>query len=307
VLEHEEDDMSTQGVYGRNLGEHFQLDTAPVIVSRTLKRSEIAVTHIKCRKPSLTSSIPAEDAYLVAFQIEDCVEHELWINGKGTGRLPFFAGQTSFYDLRTDPIAYIRETSNCLMYYLPRTAFDAIADENESSPFSELSQAAANPADDPIIASLSAALLPAFDNPDYASQLFLDHTTLAVASHIGHRYGGLRFPKKGAIGGLTERLERRAKELIDTNLTGEISLNRLAQECGLSPRHFARAFKRSVGVAPHHWMVLRRCDLAKHLLRTTAFPLTEVALACGFADQSHFTRVFSRVVGIPPGSWRKML
>lgn len=299
--------MRTQGVYGRNLGDHFQLDTAPAIISRTLTRSEIAVTHIKCRKPSLTSSIPSEDAYLVAYQIEDCIDHELWINGKGTGKLPFFGGQTSFYDLRTDPLAYIGETSNCMMYYLPRSAFDAIAEENETTPFTELSQRADIPADDPIIGALSAAMLPAFDNPAYASQLFLDHTTLAVASHIGHRYGGLRLPGKGVTGGLTERLERRAKEIIDANLGGELPLARLAEECGLSPRHFARAFKKSVGVAPHHWMVLRRCDLAKHLLRTSALPLAEVALACGFADQSHFTRVFSRIVGIAPGNWRKML
>lgn len=89
--------MPGQGVYGQSLGDHFDLDDAPVIVTRTLKRSEVAVTHTKCRKPSMTSSIPIEDAYLVAYRIEDCIEHELWINGKGAGRLPFFAGQTCFY------------------------------------------------------------------------------------------------------------------------------------------------------------------------------------------------------------------
>lgn len=297
--------MASQGVYGRSLGDHFHLDTAPAIVTRTLKRSEIAVTHIRCRKPSLTSSIPTEDAYLVAYQIEDCLDHELWINGRGTGRLPFFGGQTSFYDLRTDPTSYIGETSNCMMYYLPKTAFDAIAEE-DGKRFGELRMSSDKPADDPVIAALSVAMLPAFANPEYASQLFLDHTTLAVATHVAHCYGGLRALQKAVTGGLSARNQQRAKEIIDANLAGEISLNHLAQQCGLSPRHFARAFKQSVGVAPHHWMVLRRCEHAKDMLRDTSVSIADIALASGFADQSHFTRTFTRVVGLSPGVWRKL-
>lgn len=297
--------MNNRGVYGQKLGDHFQLEEAPAIVTRSLKRSEIGVTHIRCRKPSLTSSIPAEDAYLVAFQIEDCIEHELWINGRGSGKLPLFAGQTSIYDLRVDPIAFVRETSNCVMYYLPKTAFDTLAEENHASRFSELDAREGRPNDDPVMAALSAALIPAFQNPDYASQLFLDHTTLAVASHVAGHYGDLRLPRRTVVGGLTERMERRAKDIIDANLTGEISLALLARECGLSSRHFARAFKQSVGVAPHQWMVLRRCELAKELLRSSPLSLAEIALACGFADQSHFTRAFARLVGMTPGAWRR--
>ncbi|MGN6465187.1 MAG: helix-turn-helix transcriptional regulator, partial [Rhizobiaceae bacterium] len=87
---------------------------------------------------------------------------------------------------------------------------------------------------------------------------------------------------------------------------GQVSLTELASECGLSPRHFARAFKQSVGVAPHHWMVRRRCDRAKDMLRGSETSLADIALACGFADQSHFTRTFTRVFGISPGAWRKL-
>lgn len=297
--------MGTQGVYGRNLGDRFQLETAPAIVTKTLKRSEVAVTHIRCRKPSLTSSIPTEDAYLIAYQIEDCIEHELWINGKGTGRIPFFAGQSSFYDLRADPTSYIGATSNCMMYYLPKMALDAIAEEHGKR-FSELDMRSDRPADDPVIGALSTALLPAFNTPEYASQLFLDHTTLAVANHIAHRYGGLEAMRKAIIGGLSPRNEQRAKEIIDTNIAGDISLNDLAQACGLSARHFARAFRQSVGVSPHHWMVLRRCDRAKDMLRGTALSIADIAIACGFADQSHFTRTFARVIGTPPGTWRRL-
>lgn len=299
--------MRSQGVYGKRLGDHFQLERAPAIVTRSLKRSEMGVTHIRCQKPSLTSPIPSEDAYLVAFQVEDCIEHELWINGRGSGALPLFSGQTSIYDLRTNPIAFVRETSNCVMYYMPKAAFDTLAEEIPAASFSELDAHEGRPNDDPVIAGLTAALLPAFENPEYASQLFLDHITLAVATHVAGRYGDLRVRDGSNSGGLSKSMERRAKEMIDSNLAGQIPLAQLARECGLSTRHFTRAFKQSVGVAPHHWMVLRRCELAKDLLRSTTLTLAEIAIGCGFADQSHFTRVFTRVVRTTPGAWRRSL
>lgn len=299
--------MSSQGVYGRALSDRFRLDEAPAFVTKTLKRAEIAVTHIQCRKPNqgLTSSIPQEDAYLVACHNEDCLDHELWIEGKAVKKVPFLKGQTTFYDLRTDPIAYMRSTSNCLMFYLPRSAFNAIADESDAPRIGDLNHPPGVGADDPVMRALSAALLPAFDNPDSASRLFLDHATLAVATHLAQTYGGLSARGQPIRGGLSHHNERRAKEIMAANLGGEISLAMLAQECGLSTRHFARAFRQSVGVAPHHWLVVRRTEVAKDLLRNSSLPLSDVALACGFADQSHFTRVFTRIIGISPGAWRR--
>ena len=77
--------MSTQGVYGHALSDRFHLeDEAPAFVAKTLKRAEIAVTHLQCRRPNrgLTAPIPIEDAYLVGFHYEDCLGHELWVDGK---------------------------------------------------------------------------------------------------------------------------------------------------------------------------------------------------------------------------------
>lgn len=83
------------------------------------------------------------------------------------------------------------------------------------------------------------------------------------------------------------------------------SVSRLAQECGLSARHFSRAFARSTGLPPHRWVLERRIEMAKRFLMDPAKSLTDVALGCGFASQSHFTRVFSSRVGRSPGSWRR--
>jgi AraC-like DNA-binding protein len=112
-------------------------------------------------------------------------------------------------------------------------------------------------------------------------------------------------PARTSPGGLAPWQERRAKEIIDANLGGDVSLAELARECGLSTSHFARAFRRTTGTAPHQWLLRRRVEKARHLLGDRKSALSEVALACGFADQSHFTRVFAKISGTSPGAWRR--
>lgn len=84
-------------------------------------------------------------------------------------------------------------------------------------------------------------------------------------------------------------------------------LKDVARECRLSVSHFSRAFRRTTGVAPHNWLLTHRVDVAKETLRNTQLSLSEVALVCGFADQSHLTRVFTSMVGVSPGAWRRAL
>jgi AraC family transcriptional regulator len=84
-----------------------------------------------------------------------------------------------------------------------------------------------------------------------------------------------------------------------------LPLAAVANACGLSLVQFAKAFRKTVGIPPHRWVMQQRVSLAKTLLRNGPMPLSEVALACGFSDQSHFTRYFSASVGISPGAWRR--
>ena len=296
--------MSTQGVYGRALSDRFHLeDQAPAFVTKTLKRAEIAVTHLQCRRPNqgLTDPIPVEDAYLVGFHFEDCLD----LRTLGRRQSSEEASVPQGANLLSNPFAYMRSTSNCLMFYLPRSTFNAIADESDTPRIEDLQHPPGVGADDPVMQAMGAAILPAFENPDAVSRLFLDHTTLAVASHLAHTYGGRRLLHRPKRGGLSHRNEFRAKEIMDANLSGDVSLALLAQECHMSASHFARAFRQSVGVAPHRWLVLRRVEVAKGLLRNSTQAISDIALECGFADQSHFTRVFTDVVGVSPGAWRR--
>jgi transcriptional regulator GlxA family with amidase domain len=107
-------------------------------------------------------------------------------------------------------------------------------------------------------------------------------------------------------GGLAPWQLRRAELLMTTQLGAHVPLGRIAEECGLSVRHFARAFRQSSGVPPHRWLLNRRVERAKELLRNPLPSLADVGLACGFADQSHFTRMFTAAVCLSPGMWRRL-
>ncbi|HVT97071.1 MAG TPA: AraC family transcriptional regulator, partial [Acidobacteriaceae bacterium] len=159
--------------------------------------------------------------------------------------------------------------------------------------------------DDPVVRHLLSSLLPAMARPSDASSLFLDHVALALTAHLAHTYGGV-VSCGSRRGGLAPHLERRAKERMTADLREDLSLAGLAAECGLSARHFARAFRQSTGLAPHRWIVEHRIERARNLLASREMSLSDVALACGFADQSHFTRCFAARVGMSPGAWRRM-
>ena len=118
----------------------------------------------------------------------------------------------------------------------------------------------------------------------------------------------LRARRSGApVGGLAPWQMRRIKALLAANGEASPSVGRLAEECGLSLRHFTRAFQRSTGLPPHRWVLRRRVEMARQLLRDPARSLLDVALTCGFTDQSHFTRTFTADVGCSPSRWRRTL
>jgi AraC family transcriptional regulator len=159
-------------------------------------------------------------------------------------------------------------------------------------------------ADDPIVRALTSVLYPALDRPDQANPLFVVCILVALRCHIAQTYGALEsLPTRG---GLAPWQERRAKEIIEANLDREVPLAQLARECGLSTGHFSRAFKDTMGFPPHQWLLRRRIENAMRLLRNQQLSLPEVALACGFSDQSHFTRVFTKLSGKSPGAWRRL-
>ncbi len=106
-------------------------------------------------------------------------------------------------------------------------------------------------------------------------------------------------------GGLSPRQMRRVADLLLADGAENLSLDELAVQCDVSRSWFARAFRQTTGLPPHRWQLQARARRARDLLARTTAPISEIALDCGFADQSHLTRVFSRMFQVSPGAWRR--
>jgi len=106
-------------------------------------------------------------------------------------------------------------------------------------------------------------------------------------------------------GGLASWQERKVREHVDTNIDSSILVEHLADIVSLSAAHFCRAFKKSFDVTPHAYIVRRRVECAQELMRTTRSPLSQIALDCGFADQTHLSKLFRRLTGRTPNNWRR--
>ncbi len=87
----------------------------------------------------------------------------------------------------------------------------------------------------------------------------------------------------------------------------QISIAELAELCRLSPFHFARAFRHSLGRPPHGYVTARRVERAKELLSDLRLGLLHAAAAVGYESGSHFAKIFRRSVGLTPSDFRKRL
>lgn len=186
---------------------------------------------------------------------------------------------------------------------LPRSVFDRIAEHIGAGKIESLTLSQ-DTADDPILEHLGASLAETIKSTEGADEVLIKDLTFALALHIAQRFGRIDAPLSSVRGGLSPWQLRLARRRLDQHVEGDLKLDELAAECGLSPSHFARAFSASTGVPPYRWLLQRRIECAKSLILGGDISLAEVAVACGFADQSHFTRAFSTLVGLPPARWR---
>jgi AraC-like DNA-binding protein len=293
--------------YGDEFGKRLRSRITGFV--RSLRNTNIAVTEILApENPEYGISAPLnrEDAFLVALQLADYPVHQYFEDERAAPLASLRAGDTTLYDMKRSPQFIINNAiGHSVHFYLPRTALDIIADSAEAQRITELRYQPGAGVDDPTMRALVSSLLPALEKPEEANRLFVEHMTMAVGVHAAVTYGDMQPLVRPLRGGLAPWQMKRIEEALAANLKGDVSLADLASDCGLSVSHFGRAFRQSTGVSPHQWLLKQRVDQAKSLLRDRSLTLADVALSCGFSDQSHFTRVFARMTGASPGAWRR--
>ena len=140
-----------------------------------------------------------------------------------------------------------------------------------------------------------------------ADRLHLESLVIQLALVLQSRYSrASREERRAPSGGLTRMQTRRVLEYIECNLGRGITLREMSGVVDLSPNHFARMFKVTMQTPPYQYVLDRRVERAKALLRANRTSLLEISISTGFCDQSHLSSAFRRVVGVTPTEFQQL-
>jgi AraC family transcriptional regulator len=147
------------------------------------------------------------------------------------------------------------------------------------------------------------AILLAGDPVDPVAFEYWRDTLIDRAAHVmGRDEAGSRAGRW-----MTARRLKHVDELIDAGLDDRLTVQELAASLCLSAGFFSRAFKASVGKAPHDYIIDRRISRARTLLQDDALELSSIALACGFTSHAHMTTTFRSRLGVTPSHLRRQI
>jgi AraC family transcriptional regulator len=133
--------------------------------------------------------------------------------------------------------------------------------------------------------------------------LYAETLTIGLTLHLLSAYAiakpKIPFPR----GKLTSSQLGRVVDLIMGCLTENVSLLAMAEQANVSPFHFARTFRKTIGVTPHQFVLRQRIQRSLKLIKEGKLPLSQIALESGFYDQAHFTHAFRKVIGVTPAQY----
>jgi AraC-like DNA-binding protein len=159
---------------------------------------------------------------------------------------------------------------------------------------------------DPLISQIAVTLANEIDG-GFVDGILADALNTALAVQVMRRFVDRSALLRAPSNGLSRERLKRVRDYIETHLDDRLTLTDLAGVACLSPYHFSRSFKQAVGVGPQRYVMQRRLERAKTLMRRTNQPLASIAQEAGFVDQSHLTSMFRRETGVTPGRYRAVL
>ncbi len=191
-----------------------------------------------------------------------------------------------------------------LHIHLPQSLFFRLAAEAADCDPAKLSLVGRAGFQDPLLSQIGIALWHELAQVPPAGKLYAQTAAQMLAVHLLRNYMAEPVTIEEIAHGLSLRQLTRVTDFIRADLSQDLSLASLATQTGFSAYHFARLFRQTVGESPHQFVLRQRLETACHLLETTDMSLAQMALECGFANQSHLTRLFRQRFGLTPHAFR---
>lgn len=160
---------------------------------------------------------------------------------------------------------------------------------------------------DPILEHIAWAFKADIEAGSASGRFFRESLSAAFAARLLQRHNRRSLPMRDAHGGMSAWKLKQVVTYIEDNLESDLSLQEIAKVAGISVSHLKTLFRQSTGVPVHQYVLRRRVERAKLLLKDHSLSIAHVAFAAGFAHQSHLARHMKRLLGVTPAAARKEL
>jgi AraC family transcriptional regulator len=276
------------------------LPQTPLVASYHTGWKGLTFTHY-CHPPHETVEHCLLQHSLVITDLKSCFRAERRLDGKfklyahGNGRvdvIPAFLSHCTNWDREVEfSVIAISPT------LLNQTTQELIQREVELIP-----QVSIN---DPVIQQLALALKTEILTGCMSGRLYGELLGTALAARLVQNYAVSKPVLDFKANSLPQSQLERVIDYMKANLTQDLSILDLATLINMSESHFSRSFKQSVGIAPYQYFMQQRVERAKQLLEHQAISISDIALDCGFANQTHLTKVFRQMTGMTPKAYQK--
>jgi AraC family transcriptional regulator len=286
-----------------NQGLSFTLETAPFAIRSRAKREFMPVDVTEVAAPRGEWILPAVNDVRLGLILSDYSAD--WHSSRGLLSIDVSAGSMSICELNQPRRMEMRNSANVALVLLQNEILEHALRDNTRPPRVELQERHA--LQDHNMRHLMKILLYEKRQGFPSGALFLDSIAAALASHLIHYYSADVPLTAKSVGGMAPSTLRRCIALMEARLEGDLRLDELACEAGLSTSHFIRSFRESTGKTPYQFLLDWRVQRAQTLMRDPRASLAEVARSTGFANQHHLARVFRRITGTTPSTYRRSL
>lgn len=229
------------------------------------------------------------------------------LHGPGAARCEVPAGGLHLFPGGLEFGVRLMGALSTLHVYVRRAVIEEVAGEFVDGDPSHIEIAPQFLDPDPALGALLSAIRQALAEDEYGSTIYVDYLARAIASQLVRRHSGARAhatPHLQPIG-TVGLVVNRAVDFMRANLEQPLSLDDIADAVERSPSQVVRQFRAGLGVPPHQYLLVLRIKQAQELLRSTAEPIADIALASGFSHQEHMTRMFRRFCDTTPAAYRR--
>jgi AraC family transcriptional regulator len=144
-----------------------------------------------------------------------------------------------------------------------------------------------------------------FEAGNPTGKVYAESLAEALALRFLHLGSTMPIDVPAKVSTLPSNKLARVKDLVESSIDQDLTLDALANEAGYSRAHFLRMFRKSTGITPHQYVIQRRIEHAETLLAANELGVAEIAVACGFSSQAHLTLAFRKHTGVTPAEYRR--